>query len=156
MKKQIFKTFALFSLLLGAGFWQVVSAQASSRVVVNVPFSFVVSGESLPAGSYEISRLSAYSEKALLIRSLGGDRRVAVLTETGQTGLKIKKSQISFRQYGDLFFLAEVRTAGTNAARDVLPSRAEKELQRKKRPRVAQTQGAGEEHRTVVITGSVR
>jgi hypothetical protein len=152
MKKQIFKMFALFGLLLVAGFFQAASAQTASRVVVNVPFSFVAGGESLPAGSYEISRLSVNSEKALLIRSLDGNKRAAVLTEASQAGSVFGVSQIAFRQYGDRYFLAEIRRAGTTGARGQHFTRAEKELRRERRRRVAQGVGAGEERRPIVIT----
>jgi len=154
MKKQIIKSFALFSLLLVAGFAQAVSAQTPASVVVDVPFDFVAGGERLPAGVYQVSRLSANSEKALVIRSLDGRRQAALITHAAAGGDKKAPAQLTFRQYGDIYFLAEVRSGVAGGARGVATTRAEKDLRRELRPRASAD--SGEECETVVVSGSVR
>lgn len=149
MKKQIFETLALLSLLLVAGFAQAVSAQAPAGVVVSVPFEFVAGGERLPAGRYEIRRLSANSGKALMIRSLDGRKQTTVLTQAADSDSKAGQARLAFRRYGDLYFLAEVRTGETAGAREVPVTRAEKELRREMRERA--NIGEDEDCQTVVV-----
>ncbi|HZI20383.1 MAG TPA: hypothetical protein VEY09_17510 [Pyrinomonadaceae bacterium] len=157
MKKQIIRTFVLFSLLLVAGATQAVSAQVPARLVFSVPFEFVAGGERLPAGDYEITRLSVNSDKALLIRSLDAGKQLAVVTHAGEAGKTPDRAQLTFRQYGDQFFLAEIRTAGASGARAFPVSRAEKRLRIELSSAVGGDRaGEGEDCQTVVVVGALR
>jgi hypothetical protein len=44
-------------------------AQEVDKVVVNVPFEFVAGGQTLPAGTYRVSRASDQTFRALVIQS---------------------------------------------------------------------------------------
>jgi hypothetical protein len=156
MKKQIIKSLALFSLLLVAGLFQTVSAQASVRLVVNVPFEFAVGGERLPAGRYEIGRLSANSDKVLLIRSLEGGRQLAVVTHAADTVQTAEQAQLAFRQYGDRYFLSEIRTASARAARALPISQAEKSLHVELGEAGKGEAVESEDCRTIIVAGILR
>ena len=55
------------------------AAQAEDRVDVEVPFAFVVNGEQLPAGTYDVMEMSD-GPNVLVIRSADGRKAVSMLT----------------------------------------------------------------------------
>ena len=67
MKKLFSAVVLTLTCLLGFG----ISARAQDldKVVVNVPFEFVAGGQILPAGGYNVSRVSDQAFPALVIRS---------------------------------------------------------------------------------------
>jgi hypothetical protein len=75
MKKSFSAIVLTQTCLLGLG----ISARAQDvdKVVVNVPFEFVAGGQTLPEGTYGISRVSDQAYEDLLIRS--NDNRAFLL-----------------------------------------------------------------------------
>ena len=128
MKKQIMRAFVIFGLLLTLAASETLASQSRGRLVVQIPFDFVAGQERLPAGLYIISRISRDSGKALLIRSADGRASVTVLTNSAEADGQ--DPQVSFKRYGDRYFLALVSTPGSEEARAVPASRLEKQLQR--------------------------
>ncbi|MCU1386169.1 MAG: hypothetical protein JWL71_4866 [Acidobacteria bacterium] len=55
------------------------AAQAEDRVDVKVPFAFIVNGEQLPAGTYDVAEMSD-GPNVLIIRSADGREAVSMLT----------------------------------------------------------------------------
>lgn len=158
MKKQIIRTFALFSLLLTLGAFQTVSAQTSG-LVVNIPFEFAAGDARLPAGGYTVTRVSKDSEKTLLIRSLDGRVKAAVMTHSINTAAEIGVAKLAFTRYGEDYFLAEIWTPGAASGRAVSKSKSEKALRRGLRQRIAAGAGQGQEEaegKTVYVNGSAR
>lgn len=93
-----------------------------------IPFQFTVMGKTLPAGNYEIRRISDEPE-GLIIRNVNDNHdRVMFETESVQTMKAPKRSEIVFHRYGDSYFLSEVFTAGEQTGRELLASRAERRL----------------------------
>ena len=94
---------------------------------VDVPFSFVVSGQTMPAGNYIVKAVD--------------DAHVRIFS-SGTTGLYIPThaamrpasdgSKLVFHRYGDTYFLAAVWTQGNTTGRELFRSQAERELAGKK------------------------
>jgi hypothetical protein len=130
MKKQILITLVtgcFLALMIAAP----TRAQAPGTALrADIPFDFIVRGKPLPAGNYEIVRLND-SPEGLVIRNVS-DKRDHVLFETESIEAKRipKRSEIVFLRYGDNYFLSEVLTAGEQTGRELLPSRAERQLKR--------------------------
>lgn len=105
MKKQYSTVVLTLICLLGLG----VSARAQDegRVVVNVPFEFVAGGQTLPAGTYSVSRVSPESHPALIIRSRENG---AFLLPIVFDGAPVEHAQLSFEHVGDKYFLSKVTT----------------------------------------------
>lgn len=115
MKKQILSLVGVLSLVLAAG-----SAFAQSQEVrANIPFDFVVSKTTMPAGTYSISRIASSSD-AVVVRGL--NCKAAKLVGTMKQGsAKINdRSKLVFRRYGDRYFLSQIWVEGTDHVR-VLP-----------------------------------
>ena len=128
MKKQILRavvTGCLLALMIAVP----AHAQLPGTIMrVAIPFDFIVKGKTLPAGNYEIKRISD-SPEGLIIRNANEKRdHVIFETEPVETREIPNTSEIVFHRYGDSYFLSEVLTAGEETGQEVLPSRAERQL----------------------------
>lgn len=131
MKKQITRALAIIGLLLGlaANTSQTFAARAAGRLVFEVPFEFVAGGKTLPAGRYTVSRLAGDSARTLLIRRDDNRASVTVLTNAaGGAGGEVPR--VSFKRYGERYFLSLVSAPGGEAARSLPASGVEKQLRR--------------------------
>lgn len=148
MKKQI--TVALLSLSLMFAAAAAASAQAAGLMRVHVPFDFAAGGKQLRAGNYTVRRVRSDAESTLLIRSEDGRVAAVVLTNAG--GAAASRASLSFRQYGELYFLAEVSIPGTASVRELPKSGGEKRVEGE----LIEEAGDDAVARKVTIVGSMR
>ena len=106
-------------------------AQEPGTVIrASIPFDFIVRGRTLPAGKYEITRISD-EPVGLLIRSLDDKRDKAVFeTEPVYMRKLARNDELVFHRYGESYFLSEVVTGGEQTAQQLKPSPAEREMRR--------------------------
>ena len=118
----------LLTLLVVAG-----SARAQmpgTEIRASIPFDFTVRGRTLPAGDYELVRVTD-DPGGLMLRKL--DRKhdhVVFETEAMDVHNRARRSELVFNKYGDEYFLSEVVTAGEQNGRELTPSHAERTLRR--------------------------
>ena len=148
MKKQI--TVALLGLALTFAMAAAASARAAAVMRIHVPFDFVAGGKQLKAGGYTVRRVRADAESALIIRSVDGRDAAIVMTNAG--GAPAPRAAMSFRQYGERYFLFEVSIPGTASARELPKAGAERKAERE----LVEEAKAGGEVRKVTVIGSVR
>ena len=94
----------LFGLAAGA------KAETHREIIVNIPNDFVVTGRTLPAGIYTVSRLSDDRLGGLSIASREQRSGVFVLAnhfEDRPAG----EAKLSFERIGDMYFLRYIETA---------------------------------------------
>jgi hypothetical protein len=142
MKKQISVT--LFALGVMLALAVSASAQTAQRIGVNVPFDFV-------AGHYTVRRLSFEDEKLLLVRSDDGRSNAIVMTDTARGNQAPDSAALTFRQYGESYFLAAVSIPGAADVREVPQTKSERKHARE----VAERSG-GAASKTVTVAGSLR
>jgi hypothetical protein len=135
MKKQILNVVVTLSIIVTltvAGF-----AALRTRVEANVPFDFMVSGKTLPAGQYSI----ALTDKgdALMIRNGETKQGVIVMARNCEVAAA-GKPQLIFNRYGNQYFLAKV--LGQTSGNELLKSKAEREAARANRDHLAQQDAA--------------
>jgi len=106
-------------------------AQEPGTVIrASIPFDFIVRGRTLPAGKYEITRISD-EPVGLLIRSLDDKRDKAVFeTEPVYNRKLARNDELVFHRYGESYFLSEILTASEDRGEELAPSHAERKLQR--------------------------
>jgi hypothetical protein len=108
MKRNYFRLFVVFlgaALLAG-----VASAGESDRIIVNIPYDFVASGKTLPAGLYIVQRLSDSNYFPLSISSRENGSTVFVQsTEVKEASQS--HPRVDFLVSGDQHFLTSVQTA---------------------------------------------
>jgi hypothetical protein len=120
MKKQLFALLGL-GLLLAT-----VSASAQTVMLkANVPFNFIVSGKTLPAGEYTIHSLNTIA-KVLVLR--GAEKDDMVMANPCQSARPSDKSKLVFHRYGDRYFLSQIWTAGNSSGAEFPQSSREAEV----------------------------
>src|SRR6185369_6331875 len=101
-----------------------------ASVRAKIPFDFIVRGKTLPAGTYEIRRITD-EPIGLIITNVNHRRDEAIFrTDPVYSRNEPNHSLIVFHRYGDTYFLSEIVTAGEQTARELTPSHAEKLMQR--------------------------
>ena len=82
----------------------------SNEMQLHVPFSFVVSGKTLPSGEYVIERASDMG--VLLITEVGNGHVVAVTSHPGSTDAPHQRPAATFGVVRGTHFLEEVHLGG--------------------------------------------
>jgi len=120
MKRQ---TLRLASLCLLAMF-AVSLAQAQSRITVQVPFNFLISDRTFPAGRYSVSS----SRNRLTVQDSTG-KPVFIGIANAVSGRRVGETgQVVFHCYDNRCFLSEFWTPTRDNGNQLLPSRYEAEL----------------------------
>lgn len=125
MKKQ---TLQLVSLCLLAMF-AVSLAQAQSRITVKVPFNFLISDRTFPAGQYSVSS----SRNQLTVQDATG-KSVFIGIANMVSGRRVGETgQVVFHCYDNRCFLSEFWTPTRDNGNQLLRSRNEAELAKHRR-----------------------
>ena len=92
-----------------AGFGAAAQAQSHQEVVVTLPFEFVSSGKTLPAGNYTVSRISENNFDLLLSNQA---KHVSVLVHPIEVeDVRADKPGVSFERVGESRLLSQIETA---------------------------------------------
>lgn len=125
MKKQALSLIGVLSLLLAAG-----SAMAQrTEMNADVPFSFTVSGTTLPSGPYKISKIGS-GTTVLLIQSKDG-QAVKMVAPNAVTSSKVADhSKLVFHCYSgrEHCFLYEIWVQGRDSGQQLPKTSLEKEV----------------------------
>jgi hypothetical protein len=106
MKKHYASILLTLASLIGLG---VSAVGQEQEVVVTVPFDFVASDQTLPAGKYTVSRLSDDRLGALSIRSF--ENRVSVFVLPNQfESHTVDSVKVTFEQVGDVHYLRSIES----------------------------------------------
>src|SRR5688572_28528003 len=111
MKNQALKTMTMIGVLLILSAVS-VHAQAGSSFRMTVPFDFIVSDKTLPAGEYIVMRSTRGSAEGLRIQSQ--DSRHGAYVNTLPVGAADIQEQTKavFRRYDNQYFLSQVWISG--------------------------------------------
>jgi hypothetical protein len=99
----------LIALIGVAGFGIAVRAQVLDQIEVNIPYQFVASGKTLPAGTYRVKRVGITDPRLLILSSLE-TRATAIIHSTWVENSHADKNEVSFVQVGDEHFLSKIET----------------------------------------------
>ena len=97
----------VLTCLLGLGVG--AHAQDVDGVIVTVPFDFVASGTTLPAGEYRINRVNSGSNRELVIYSRNGG---AFVLPVAFDEVLTDQPMLSFEHIGNRYFLSRIKTPG--------------------------------------------
>jgi len=122
MKKQL-------SALLGLGLLLVATSAFSQTVVskANIPFNFIVTGKTLPAGDYTITKLDLATTN-LAIRSADMQTQMIVHPNRCEALSAPTQSKLVFHRYGDRYFLAQIWSSGNVSGHELPTSQREAEV----------------------------
>lgn len=117
MKTRSLRIFLMLNLLLALAAVS-VSAQSYRTKVTNIPFSFNVGENTLPAGEYTFERFQRNSDFVWLVRSRDGQRSALVGTNPLRTNNTDSEGKLVFRKYDGRYFLSQIWT-GDNLGRQL-------------------------------------
>jgi hypothetical protein len=108
MKKRYASILVTFVCLFGLAF----SAKAEDRqqIVVTLPHDFVVSGKTLPAGTYTVSHLGDDKLGGLVLTNRENRASVVVLPSEVESS-RADMPQVGFEQIGEQRFLSKIQTS---------------------------------------------
>jgi hypothetical protein len=108
MKRNYFRMLVVSLFVASIG----VAAQAGEpdQLLVNIPYDFVVSGKTLPAGAYRVSRLSDSDLHQIAISSVDTGSTVLALSAQVQHTSRFQP-KITLQHSGDQNFLSRIQTA---------------------------------------------
>jgi hypothetical protein len=115
------------------------SAIAQEKVKATVPFAFNVGSKTLPAGEYEIR--SVFSD-AVAVQNIAARDNALAITMTGVPSESLEKASLTFRRYGQSYFLARISSPGSLAL--VPQSKLERQVAERARE-LAQNAGGPDE-----------
>ena len=123
MKKQLFALLGLGLLLATASaFAQTVALKA------NIPFNFIVTGKTLPAGEYTIQSVDMQG-RVLSIRDLDLHSKSIVISNRCESQNASAQTKLVFHRYGDRYFLSQIWRAGRNSGYELPRSTREVEVE---------------------------
>jgi len=130
MRKKIFSAALTFSLLIVVGAATAYAQLPGTAMRATIPFDFSVKGKVLPAGDYEIRRITDQPD-GLIISNVNDRQEHAMFeTEAVEAPKITRRAEIIFQRYGDSYFLSEVFAGGMQNGRAAIPSRQERMLRR--------------------------
>ena len=124
--KRNFLTF--FATALALLMTTAASAQ-TLKVKVNVPFNFIASRATLPAGEYLVDSMDDHGT-VLAIRGLNSEAKNLVMSNSCRSLEPASQTKLIFHRYGDRYFLYKIWVAGNNIGHELRPSPREKEVAR--------------------------
>jgi hypothetical protein len=88
----------------------IARAEARGVIKLNVPFAFIVNGETLPAGAYTLSRLDGDRLEGFLLRNEATHSSVFLHPEEVADATS-DKPEVNFERVGDAHFLKRIKTS---------------------------------------------
>ncbi len=134
MKKNTFVALALglvFAALTIFSTSTPALANSETSAVFNVPFEFYVGDKKVPAGKYEIQRVSIE-----LFRIINDEKNVSVLIHASNLSnyqASSESTRLVFNTYGEQHFLSEIYSAAASGGRLIRASKTERNLQKETR-----------------------
>ncbi len=106
-----------------------VMAYAETRHMrVDVPFQFVASGRTLPAGKYDVTIDPAYNRISL--HQANGNLGAYLSAGLKRPNQASERARLVFRKYGDSCFLRQIAFTGQDTVTEIPPTKAEREMAR--------------------------
>ncbi len=92
-----------------AGLSAGAKAQVGNQVAVNLPYDFVVSGKTLPAGRYTVKRVSGQASTGIVLSSYENRATVFVLPTSVDSKI-VSTPQFRLHRVGDTYYLTQLET----------------------------------------------
>ncbi|HKY29537.1 MAG TPA: hypothetical protein VJM12_16480 [Pyrinomonadaceae bacterium] len=129
MSRKTFPFVLVFGMLLATN----VVAQTSQELVANIPFSFTVCQEQLPAGKYKVRPVTSANPRVVLIATENNRPIEMICTHDVQGKKPSTTGKLIFNRYGNQYFLSELWVQGETTGRQLGKTEEEEALFREAR-----------------------
>jgi hypothetical protein len=133
VKKQALRAVTMLVSIIALAFATAVASNAQARarkIKADIPFDFVVGDKTLAAGEYLLGQITSGSDVGILVRGSDSSQKAIRLTKAISARAPQKKNVLTFRRYGNTYYLAQVWLSGSVSGREVLKSKAERSTER--------------------------
>ena len=133
MKKQTLRAVTMLISIIALAFVTAVASNAQSsgrKLNAAIPFDFVVGDKALAAGEYSIRQITTNSDSGLAVSSRDGNHKAIRLTKAVSSSKVVRRASLTFRRYGNTYYLAQVWIPGATEGRETLKSKAERSMER--------------------------
>jgi hypothetical protein len=107
-----------------------VKAQSGAVSEIQIPFDFVVKGQTFSAGKYQFGRLDKANLDTLLLKNAAGKTLSILQTQRFNSDDRSNQSKLTFHRYGDIYFLDSIRASGENYGSKLPVVKSERKRQR--------------------------
>jgi len=104
----------------------VAQMKQTDRIVVKVPFSFVVGSTTVPGGEVIVQRADL-SGRVLAIRNVDAKLNIFATT-SGKKAPNLAGGYLSFHKYGNRYFLSSLKVDGSDRMYTFAPGKLEAEV----------------------------
>ena len=128
MRKQALRAVTMLVTIIALAFATAIASnarQSKNSIKADIPFDFVVGDKTLAAGEYSIGQITT-DGAGMRVSSRTGGHNAVRLSNSIQSSTVTKRSKLTFRRYGNTYFLAQVWVSGTNEGRALLKSKSER------------------------------
>jgi hypothetical protein len=140
--KQYVRILATLIFLIGCGV--AANAEMQNDVIVDLPFGFVVSGTTLPAGTYTVSHWTGNGSGLLRLTNRDKGTGVFVLPKVSESA-SFDNPHMSFQRIGEERLLSEIRTASETYYLPISHSRITEAVAKSRESASAAAGGSGNE-----------
>ncbi|MEO8433718.1 MAG: hypothetical protein ABI596_02400 [Pyrinomonadaceae bacterium] len=128
MRNQVFRTVTMIGVLI---ILSAVSARAQGGAGfrVTVPFDFIVSAKTFPAGEYIVTRSTRGSAEGLRIQARDGKNGAYVMTMPVAARDIQSQTKAVFRRYDNQYFLSQVWISGRATGREMVKPDRQRSLE---------------------------
>jgi hypothetical protein len=108
-----------------------VSAEAESKMNVNVPFDFTIGTTLLRAGHYTVQQtIPDANPQVLSFRSANGSAQAVSMGIRLEAVNTVQQPKLVFRKYGDRYFLSQIWLSAGDSGTEIRQGKLERELAR--------------------------
>jgi hypothetical protein len=125
--KHVKKAIALSGLLVLLTF-SAALGQSDRQTIIYIPFNFTAGEKQFPAGKYVFERIWKNTDSVWVVRRKDNVGKAMLLTRPVRANETQQETRLVFHQYGDLYFLSEIWTAGDATGRVIQTSDRERSL----------------------------
>jgi len=130
MRKKALTTIAITIFLTLVSAAKTSAQSVNQQFIADIPFSFTVENETLPAGTYRLMVVNPSSDqKVVKISGVEGNRSLMVRMST-VIASENPDSRLVFRRYGDHHFLAQAWTGGDSYGLETRKSKSERSIEK--------------------------
>jgi hypothetical protein len=104
-----------------------IAQNSTLHLIANVPFDFRSGSELMPAGRYDIQKLS---NNVVIVRGTNQSRSQMLVVYSAETFKPSDHSKLLFHRYGNQYFLYQIWSSGNTTGIELPKGHAEKEALR--------------------------
>jgi len=128
MKEKALTTIAITIFLTLVSTTKTSAQSVNQQFIAEIPFSFTVENDTLPAGTYRLVVVNPSSDqKVVRISNVEGNRNLMVRMST-VIASENADSRLVFRRYGDHHFLAQAWAGGDSYGLETRKSKSERSI----------------------------